>query len=391
MTGFHRHALKTLVVENTRSSRPAIGNEVWNLNLDQIESDTGRVLAKLMVPAEKLGPSTYPFDAGTVLYSKLRPYLNKVVVADQSGVATTELVSLRCDPEKLLPHYLAHFLRSPEFLQFANIVVAGAKMPRMVMSEFWDYKIPLPHLPEQRRIAAILDQADALRAKRREALAQLDSLTQSIFVEMFGDPVTNPKGWPCFQLGEIIESGPQNGLYKPSTEYGSGTPILRIDAFYGGVVTKLASLKRVRLSVDEVSLFGLHAGDIVINRVNSLDYLGKSALIPSLSEPTVFESNMMRFAVQTDIVEPIYLVHLLQTTFIKGQILASAKNAVNQSSINQTDVKSLSINLPSITLQRCFSLRSKSVESLRIQHLAASAELDSLFSSLQHRAFRGEL
>jgi type I restriction enzyme S subunit len=137
--------------------------DVWCLNLDQIESHSGKVLSKLKIKARDVGPSTYAFEKGTVLYCKLRPYLNKVVVADAVGMATTELVPLRCDPSKVLPEFLAHFLRSPVFLAFATNVVAGAKMPRMVMGEFWAYLVPLPSMEEQRRIAAILDQAETLR------------------------------------------------------------------------------------------------------------------------------------------------------------------------------------------------------------------------------------
>lgn len=268
---------------------------------------------------------------------------------------------------------------------------SGTAQPFIKPSDVKTHEVFLPTLPEQRRIAAILDQADVLRAKRREALAQLDSLTQSVFIEMFGDPAANPMRWaqPC--LGELIESGPQNGLYKPSTDYGSGTPILRIDAFYDGAVTKLKTLKRVRVSVDEARVFGLRTDDVVINRVNSIEYLGKSALIPALQEPTVFESNMMRFRVAAERVLPTYLVAFLQTPFIKEQIRAASKDAVNQSSINQQDVKAFKVGLPPVALQQTFATRIHAIESLKSTHRAALAESDALFASLQHRAFAGQL
>ena len=140
--------LGALIDRSHKPHEPRIDDEVWNLNLDQIEPHSGRVLSKCMLGASELGPSTFAFDRGTVLYSKLRPYLNKVVIADDDGVATTELVPLRCDESRLDANYLAHFLRGPEFLRFATNVVSGAKMPRMVMSEFWKYSVPLPPLPE---------------------------------------------------------------------------------------------------------------------------------------------------------------------------------------------------------------------------------------------------
>jgi type I restriction enzyme, S subunit len=147
----------------------------------------------------------------------------------------------------------------------------------------------------------------------------------------------------------------------------------------------------VRISDDERNLYGLHTGDIVVNRVNSLEYLGKSALIPKLAEPTVFESNMMRLAVDRGRVEPRYLVQFLQSNFVRKQIFTATKDAVNQSSINQQDVKAFRINVPPITLQREFARRVDAVEKLKAAHHASLSELDALFASLQHRAFLGDL
>jgi type I restriction enzyme, S subunit len=105
----------------------------------------------------------------------------------------------------------------------------------------------------------------------------------------------------------------------------------------------------------------------------------------------VFESNMMRFTVRRDQVEPGYVVHFLQTPFIKGQILSGSKNAVNQSSINQQDVKGFQINVPPLALQQTFATRIQAIEALKATHRTALAQLDALFASLQQRAFAGEL
>lgn len=312
--------------------------------------------------------------AGAVLLVT-RTGVGKVAVAANELCFSQDITALLPDDSKLGANYLVHFLRTKKdyFLGLAR----GATIQGITRNVVSDLSIPLPPLPEQRRIAAILDQADALRAKRREALAQLDSLTQSIFIEMFGDPGTNPKGWPIASLYELMDaSGPQNGLYKPSSDYGTGTPILRIDAFYDGKVTKLDVLKRVRLSDTELNLYGLREDDIVINRVNSIEYLGKSALIPPLSETTVFESNMMRFTLRRGVVDPIYAVQFLQTKFIKNQILSCSKNAVNQSSINQQDVKGFQVNVPPLHVQQAFASRIQSIEALKATHNAALQELD---------------
>ena len=326
----------------------------------------------------------FPIDEGVLSFQELH---------DEAIVSPAYDVWDIRDEQEVGTKYLERFLRSPRALTFYTSKLRGTTARRRTLPDdiFLSLLVPVPPLGEQRRIAEVLDRAETLRANRRAALAQLDTLTQSIFLELFGDPATNPKGWPRFTLGNLIVAGPQNGLYKPSADYGSGTPILRIDAFYDGAVTKLGTLKRVRLSDKERDLYQLRCDDIVVNRVNSMEYLGKSALIPKLDEPTVFESNMMRFEVDGQRVEPRYVVEFLQSMFIKGQIFTAAKHAVNQSSINQQDVQDFRINIPPVALQRDFARRVTAVEKLKAAHRASLTELNTLFAVLQHRAFRGEL
>ena len=329
-----------------------------------------------------------PIPAGSVLFAKIGEAIrqNHRVIAGCPLLIDNNAMAAIPGPE-IESRYLYYFLRTVDFYRIAS----ATTVPALRKSELERIGVPLFALPEQRRIAEVLDRAEALRAKRRAALAQLDTLTQSIFLDLFGNPATNPKQWTRLPLGKVIATGPQNGIYKPSSDYGSGTPILRIDAFYDGAVTNLASLKRVRVSESERQLYGLHCGDVVVNRVNSMEYLGKSALIPDLDEPTIFESNMMRFSVDGEQVEPKYVVEFLQTQFIKRQILTAAKNAVNQSSINQQDVTGFLINIPPLSLQQTFVTQAAAVDKLKSAHRASLAKLDALFASLQHRAFRGEL
>ena len=393
MSRFQRHALKTLFAENSRSSKPANGNEVWNLNLDQIESDTGRVLAKQIVSVEKLGPSTYPFEAGTVLYSKLRPYLNKVVVADDSGFATTELVPLRCNPEKLFPHYLAYFLRSSEFLQFANIVVAGAKMPRMVMGEFWDYKIPVPPLLEQRRIAAILDQADALRAKRREALALLDELQRGIFIEMFCSAESS--SWPVVTIESIAEqepgsirTGPFGSQLLHSEFVDSGIAVLGID---NAVSNNFRWVER-RFITDEkyrqLKRYTVRPGDVLITIMGTC---GRCAVVPDDIPLAINTKHLCCISLNRDLCLPEFLhAYFLRHPVAQEYLLRTAKGAI-MSGLNMGLIKSLPVALPPLERQRLFVSRCQAIQQLRSPHAAALTELDSLFVSLQHRAFRGDL
>ena len=376
-------------LERTVVSPQDITDGTLYVGLEHIESG-GRFLNVGPVIAGELASSKFVFTPRHILYGKLRPYLAKIARPSFAGVCSTDILPL-LPTSRVDADYLRWLLLSPPMVARASSLAAGANLPRVSPSTLADLSIPLPSLPEQRRIAAILDKADALRARRRAALAQLDTLTQAIFLEMFGDPETNPGRWQVRRLGELISTGPQNGLYKPSTDYGSGTPILRIDAFYDGVVTDMASLKRVRVSDDELRSYELHAGDLVINRVNSRQYLGKSAIIRPTIEPTVFESNMMRFAVDSHELRPEFVIQYLQSDIVRAHILRCAKDAINQSSINQQDVKAIPIYVPPLSDQDSFVSRAGAAVALRTASERAIVASDELFASLQHRAFRGEL
>lgn len=153
----------------------------------------------------------------------------------------------------------------------------------------------------------------------------------------------------------------------------------------------MTARKRVDIGPFEREPFDLAEGDSVINRVNSIEYLGKCALIPTLAEPTVFESNMMRVRVDSSVVHPRFLVQVLQTPHLKSQIGSRAKRAVNQASINRQDVGSFRIPLPPLSLQHAFSSHAwPRLRGVTAVARRSAAALDSLFASLQRQAFNGE-
>lgn len=390
MSSWPRVPLGDLVVEE-RTQRSESDAPVWNLNLDQIEPDTGRVLERVRVPQEDLGPSTYPFTAGTVLYSKLRPYLNKVVVADEPGFATTELVPLRCMPQKAMPDYIAYFLRSAEFLSFANTVVAGAKMPRMVMSEFWKYQVPLPPLDEQRRIAAILDKADALRTKRREALAQLDRLAQSIFLEMFGDPATNPKGWPWRTLGSLarkFSDGPFGSNLKSEHYVESGVRVVRLQNIGVG---DFIDDDKAYISEEHFEKIAKHEcvpGDILVGTLGDPNL--RACFLPPYIPLAINKADCVQIRVAEREAHAAFVCALLNhpSTEALAQSLMHGQTRVR---ISMGSLRELEIPVPPLTLQREFAERIRRLELTKRDQRISATELNTLFASLQQRAFAGQL
>ena len=380
--------MRSLLDKAHKAALPKDDEEVWALNLDQIEPHSGKVLAKVMVNASEVGPSTYVFNKGTVLYCKLRPYLNKVVVADDDGVATTELVPLRCDESKVLPHYLAHFLRSATFLAFATNVVAGAKMPRMVMSEFWSYPVPLPPLEEQRRIAAILDQAETLRTQRRTALALLDSLTQSLFLDMFGDPVANPKGWQARELQDAVKQDAivTYGIVQAGEEFPGGTPYIRTGDIVDGSI-RLSGLRHTDPKIAaKFARSRVEENEIVMSIRATV---GTTALVPVELSGANLTQGTARIAPGAD-VHFQYLLYFLRSDATQQWIERQVKGATFRE-ITLGRLRELPVLVPPLPLQQTFATRMASIEALKASHRHALAALDALFASLQQRAFAGRL
>ena len=294
---------------------------------------------------------------------------------------------LRPDTSRVVPAYLSYFLRSERFRNWTR-QSSGSAIKNIRKSELEAFGLSLPDLEQQRRIVDLLARAEGIARLRREAQRKAAELIPAIFIDMFGDPATNPRAWPIEPLGNLLKNGPNNGLYKHKSSYGTGTPILRIDAFYDGVVTDLSQLKRVRLEDEgELRRFALAEGDIVVNRVNSPEYLGKSAIIPPLAEPTVFESNMMRFTVDAARVLPEMVIALLQQPPSRGHFFANAKHAINQSSINQQDVKSLPVIVPSMASQHVFLGCIQATSRIGLKQAIATESAQATFEALLARSF----
>ncbi|EDV4333462.1 restriction endonuclease, partial [Salmonella enterica subsp. enterica] len=204
------------------------GELVWQLNLDQVESNTGKIIDKVKQPLSSAGSSTHFFNNEHVLYSKLRPYLNKVVVPDELGIATTELVPMKPDPKRLNKRYLAYYLRSKPFVEWVSTQVSGAKMPRVVMNIFWQHEMPLPPLYEQERIVAILDKSDGIYQKREQAIKLADNLLQTTFQKKFNEQTLLLNGWELKELKDIalIQTGPFGTQLHKEDYVENGIPLI---------------------------------------------------------------------------------------------------------------------------------------------------------------------
>lgn len=293
--------------------------------------------------------------ANTVIMS-FKLSLGKVAITEKEMYSNEAIMAfIDKGVEKISPEYLYYLLRAKDWSKGTNKAVMGATLNKATLSTI---KIQLHEYDNQLEIVNMLNRVSSSIDFRKQQLTKLDELAKARFVEMFGDLVENPKQFPCVLLGSIMTVMPQNGLYKPQSAYVQdkfGTPILRIDGFYNGKVTNFNNLKRLCCTDFEKERYLLVENDIVINRVNSIEYLGKCARISGLQEDTVFESNMMRFHLDDSKVNSTYITTVLCSQYIYRQILTRAKKAVNQASINQGDVQSLNVVVPPLPLQNQFA------------------------------------
>lgn len=287
------------------------------------------------------------------------------------------------------PAYFAHFFRTPDYRRHVSALAAGININNLRNEHLDELVVPLPPLPEQRRIADILDRADALRAKRHAAISLLDTLTQSIFLDMFGDPATNPKGWPVAPLAELCSIAGEYGAGIASKPYDPALPrYVRITD-----ITDTGQLTRDAVSPagqpTEWESYSLEPGDVLFARSGAT--VGKTYLYRESDGPCVFAGYLIRFRTRPDRLSPEFLFQFTRTAAYRSWV-GVRQRVVAQPNINaQQYGYELCVSCPPLELQERLTARLHCIGRVEAEHGAAIAGADALFASLQHRAFRGEL
>lgn len=275
-------------------------------------------------------------------------------------------------------------------IDYDRLVDRAAKGKTLNKAKLKKLQIPLPPLAEQKRIAAILDAADALRAKRRESLAELNALLQSTFLELFGDPVTNPKGWDERQLQGIV-SNTKLGLVRSSKEFGWNYPMryVRMDAITADGEFLPDKVQFTDASNKEVSEFTLRRGDFLFNTRNSKELVGKVCVFPG---PTgwLFNNNIMRIRFREGI-EPSVIAAQFRFRRLQRELEKRKSGTTSVFAVYWKSLRTLPVLVPPRDLQHRFATFVESIERQKTRLRAHLAELDTLFASLQSRAFNGQL
>ena len=262
--------------------------------------------------------------------------------------------------------------------------VHGSTMKHITKGKFDNIKIPLPDLPTQQKIAQILSEADKARQLRRSANALTDQFLQSTFLKMFGDPVRNEKGWERKKSGDLIQKS-QYGLSYKSNKEANGLPILGMSNItYSGQID-LTKLSHVEISEKELIEYELEDGDIIFNRTNSTELVGKTAVWQEKIS-AVLASYLVRLKLKSDC-NSIFFASLLNSAPYKKMFQERCKKAVGQSNISPTLLKEFPIYHPPLKLQQQFADIVTQTELLRERQRAHEGELEQLFKGLLQRYF----
>jgi type I restriction enzyme S subunit len=306
------------------------------------------------------------------------------------AVFASYLIRVRPKPN-VSCEYLAHFFQTPEYWAQISVSARGATQAGVNATSLKALSLPLPPLAEQRRIAAILDQAEALRAKRRHALAQLDILIQSIFLDLFGDPTTNPKGWPTTRLGEIGDA--QGGLQRSASRshLPREVPYLRVANVYRDALD-LREIKTFRATDAEVARTLLVVDDLlIVEGHGNPDEIGRCALWDGSITECSHQNHLIRVRLDRGLVHPVFVSRYLNSAGGCRDLLRAGKTTSGLNTISVSNVRDARLFVPPLPLQHEFATQVSAVEWLKTAQRASLAKLDALFACLQHRAFRGEL
>lgn len=370
---------------------PGDSQTVWSLSLEDVESRTGRILNRSHLKVSELGSTKIAFDERHVLYSKLRPYLNKVVLPERAGVATSELIPLLPDDTRVDREYLASYLRSPEFMEFANANTRGANLPRIAMTELWRHEIPLPPIKEQRRIVARIKECmarvDEIAALRGETLREYVALQTALL-----GAVIEPKEWPSMKIDNLVTTTRNGRSISTSNEDATGF-VLSLSAVREINLNPTAK-KPIVLPPNILEKYRVRDGDVFVSRSNTHELVGLASVATENVDDCIYPDLLIKLAPNTGIILPRFLAYALRMPSARAQIRERA-SGTSQSmvKISGARLKDVEIPVPPLEVQVTLIERLDQVYDRASDLLVdlKAPEIGQLRESILRKAFAGEL
>ncbi len=307
-----------------------------------------------------------------------------------TGYVGSTITRLRIVNKSVDKDYVFRFLRSK--FEYFNSNTTGATIPHLDKKNVLSLKIPLPPLPTQKKIAAVLEKAEKLREWRKEADGLTDSFLKSTFLEMFGNPVENPKGWEMRKIGEIGEVG--SGLTlngQRSANRNNLFPYLRVANVFRNKLD-LTEIKYIHVSNSEFNKFLLKKNDIlIVEGHGNVEEIGRAALWKGEISNCLHQNHLIRVRLDNKYVDPYFLLYFLNGYGNNGYFSSESRTTSGLNTISTNKVREAKISLPSISLQQKFASIVQQVEQIREHQTQSRQHIENFFNVLMQRAFNGEL
>jgi type I restriction enzyme, S subunit len=367
------------------------------IRISNVDGSSVNVNNAARIPAEKIGKGEkYKLESGDILIAMSGATTGKLgVVPDlnnRSVYLNQRVGRFNFKSESIDRNYLWFFLNSDVCQNRIKILAEGAAQPNISGGQIESIEIPLPPLSTQKQIAAILEKADQLRKDCQQMEQELNNLAQAVFIDMFGDPVSNPKGWDFLPLRDIISGDLQNGAYYPKEAYSSaGVEMVHMsDVFYDFVPR--GQMKRVKASPKDIEKYKLTSNDLLISRRSlMLEGAAKPSLIQNSEEDLIFESSMIRLTPNSEKITVKYLFYYLSNPLVKSNYIFQYVTGATIKGINQANLEKVSIMVPDLNAQKKFDLIEEKIRSEKERLRDLASQYSDNFNSLMQKAFNGEL
>jgi type I restriction enzyme S subunit len=324
---------------------------------------------------------------GSILMAMYGATIGKTSILDIDATTNQAICNIQPNPHVADVYYIWFWLRA-RVCDLLQKRVGGAQ-PNISQQIIKNTSIPLPPLSEQKRIVEILDQADVLRKKRAEADAKIELVLPAFFYNMFGDPATNPKEWVKDKIGAVITTT-QYGSSKKANSDQNGVAILRMNNIdYSGYLD-LSDIKYIDLTTQELKKYKLEKGDILFNRTNSKELVGKTGLWQNEIK-AVLASYLIRVRVHKQKVFPEYLWAYMNSPYMKKYLLDKGRRAIGMANINAQELRSMPIMIPDLNIQKSFAAKIYDIIDLRNKKTNCDIRINDLFNVLLYHAFSGDL
>jgi type I restriction enzyme S subunit len=330
----------------------------------------------------KISNTTKMCEANDILIARYGASIGKILTG-LAGAYNVAIMRTIPDTSRIKKLYLYYYLKSPYFQNAILNVGSRAAQAGFNKEDLSKLDIECPELIKQDKIIAVLEKLECIIEKRKIELSNLDDLIKARFVEMFGDPVKNPKGWEVVTIGDIVTEV-RYGTSKPAVE-GGKYPYLRMNNLTADGHLDLNDLKYIDIPDDEIEKCVVRKGDVLFNRTNSIELVGKTVVF-DLQEDMIIAGYIIRVRLNKRLL-PEILSQYMNLEALKDILRSMAKGAVNQANINAQELQSIKVYIPDMELQKQFIEMKNQVDKSKVAVQKALDETQILFDSLMQKYF----